>query len=470
MTVVASFTPTVRSLRLDRARAALGRGDAATARRLVRPLADAEPDPEALALYAEASLLDGGAEELGDRLRAAAAGVSEELRARLLRLAAEALLREERTAEAAQAALAAVDAAPRDADAAETFGWCLLRIGKLDEAALVFADIVRGAPGPRRRSWLGLTMALRRQGALEAAEETARAAQGLFPNDLRFDIELAEIALAQGRPAEAKRLLLALPPSRRLTVEALTTLAKVHLVMDEEEEAKACFVKAHRLAPDDPTLRHLAGEAPLRASDDYVRSLFDGYAARFEANLIHLGYRVPGLVLRALEQWVPGLAEGSGLAGPVLDLGCGTGLIGVVLHDLLRGPLVGVDLSPRMLAEARKKEVYAELHEAEIGAFLSADERRWRTIVAADVFCYFGDLTAMFRAVRERIAPDGLFVFSVERAEGAPWLKTATGRYAHDEDHVRGALAGWQVLSLERTTLRMDRGRPVEGLLAVARG
>ena len=53
-----------------------------------------------------------------------------------------------------------------------------------------------------------------------------------------------------------------------------------------------------------------------------------------------------------------------------LDLGCGTGLVALAIADLPVGPLIGVDVAPRMLAQAGKKGIYAELHEADVMQFL----------------------------------------------------------------------------------------------------
>ena len=94
-----------------------------------------------------------------------------------------------------------------------------------------------------------------------------------------------------------------------------------------------------------PAILPSAARAPV----EYLRAVFDGYADRFELHLISLGYRIPGLIRAALLRH-PAIAAGERL-GPVLDLGCGTGLVAVVLSDLPIGPLVGVDVSPRMLAQ-----------------------------------------------------------------------------------------------------------------------
>ena len=87
----------------------------------------------------------------------------------------------------------------------------------------------------------------------------------------------------------------------------------------------------------------------------------------------------------------------------------------LVLADLDLGPFIGVDLAPGMLAQAAAKQLYAELHEADIVEFLHADERSWPLILASDVLLLFRRARrAVRRRSRQRLAPGGLFVFSVE--------------------------------------------------------
>jgi predicted TPR repeat methyltransferase len=243
---------------------------------------------------------------------------------------------------------------------------------------------------------------------------------------------------------------------------------------------------------------------------------FDGYAKRFEQHLISLGYRMPGLFRAVLRQH-PLVAAGERV-GPVLDLGCGTGLVALAIGDLSVGPLIGVDLAPRMLAEAAAKGLYAELREADVMDVLgerkplppSAGEvethsgegcaptpgssARGHTspaqsagevspyplILAADVFCYFGALTDVFAAAHANLAPGGWLVCSVEELlpdrdgvipgdNDGKWALQRQGRYAHSLAYVRdtAAAAGFQVLRLDRETVRYEADSPVAGLLAV---
>ena len=54
--------------------------------------------------------------------------------------------------------------------------------------------------------------------------------------------------------------------------------------------------------------------------------------------------------------------------------------------------------------------------------------------------------------------------------EGDGYLLAPSLRYAHTEQHVRQRLAenGFEVLTLTRTTIRMDGGKPVFGILFLA--
>ena len=95
------------------------------------------------------------------------------------------------------------------------------------------------------------------------------------------------------------------------------------------------------------------GEAiPERASDGYVRDVFDAFAGSFDQVLDQLGYRGPGLIADLLDRALP-LPDASLV---VADAGCGTGLCADFLRPRARR-LVGVDLSAGMLARARTERL-----------------------------------------------------------------------------------------------------------------
>lgn len=209
-----------------------------------------------------------------------------------------------------------------------------------------------------------------------------------------------------------------------------------------------------------------AAETPGSAPPAFVRGLFDQYAEGFEASLVgKLGYAAPARMLDALRA----------VAGPdmhfaqALDLGCGTGLMGEQVRPVA-GRLTGVDLSPAMLAKARRKGLYDRLVEADIAAF-DAGAERYDLVTAADVLIYGGDLRALFARIAAMLVPGALFAFTVEAHDGPEaYVLRPSLRYAHSEGGVDATLraAGMAVRSRSRAALRTDRGQPVEGFLFIA--
>lgn len=90
-----------------------------------------------------------------------------------------------------------------------------------------------------------------------------------------------------------------------------------------------------------------------------TRSLYDDWAASYEAEVAENGYATPGRCADALKSHV------ADLDAPVLDFGCGTGLSGLALKLAGFGNIDGIDLSHEMLEVARGKGVYRKLDQIE---------------------------------------------------------------------------------------------------------
>lgn len=217
-----------------------------------------------------------------------------------------------------------------------------------------------------------------------------------------------------------------------------------------------------------------AGKMPDTPPSRYVEALFDDYADRFDTALVdRLDYSVPGK-LAALVASRP-RAEPFACA---IDLGCGTGLFGAEIRQHATR-LEGFDLSANMLARAAEKNLYDLVARADLsldadasGLFADGLARHRADLVsAADVLMYLGDLANAFRLADALAKPGALFAFSVEDAamdEG--FALQPSMRYAHSETHVRQRLSenGFTIVKREHTTIRMDGGKPVFGILFLA--
>jgi predicted TPR repeat methyltransferase len=223
--------------------------------------------------------------------------------------------------------------------------------------------------------------------------------------------------------------------------------------------------------PGDATARHMhaatTGRELARASEAYVRELFDEFARTFDETLTRLDYRVPAAIEQALASAWPTLPA----APRALDLGCGTGLVGDRLRPHV-ARLVGVDLSEAMLAMARDRGVYDELVCADMIAATGAMHCEYDVVVAGDALVYLGELAPVAGAIAGALRPGGLVVATTERnPEGAPHRLMPSGRFAHAADALPRALAGagLVIVANDALVLRREGGSDVDGRLTLAR-
>ena len=296
-------------------------------------------------------------------------------------------------------------------------------------------------------------------------------AHALRPADRRIGLALAAGLTKQGQYADAER------HWRRALAEdaddpfALMWLGIRLVELDRKDEARAVLEHADRQLPGNETLQFFLaiarGATPSTQPGWIAQAIFDKHADRFDVNLVgQLKYRVPHRVAEIL------LGRDAGRDVSVLDLGCGTGLLGVYLGRI-KGPFVGVDLAAKMIDQARRHGIYTELRQGDLQEALQRTEPdSFDYVTANDVFVYVGDISAVIPAAFKTIRRGGAFIFSCETADEseAALVLRPSRRYAHSRSSVEALCraAGFARCAVEPLELRLEANVPVAGFITVA--
>ena len=119
----------------------------------------------------------------------------------------------------------------------------------------------------------------------------------------------------------------------------------------------------------------------VRTPDD-SRRLYAKWASTYEQSFVKAhGYAYHEHVARIF-------AAADRPVGRVLDVGCGTGVVGVALRRNGVGEIDGVDISPEMLAEAARKDVYRELIVADLTVGLEIASDTYAGVTSAGTFTH----------------------------------------------------------------------------------
>ncbi len=308
-------------------------------------------------------------------------------------------------------------------------------------------------------------------GEFAQAERHLRAALALMPDNLQMQRDLANCLQAQGKHDDAIAVLRGLLTVLPDDAGAMLGIGDVFIRQGRMDEAITHLERAHALAPDSASIQfHLAiarGETPPTQPPDSIATLFDEYAQRFDKHLVGgLKYRVPRRIAETIKARAPALDI------DILDLGCGTGLVGAYLRERPR-QLIGIDLSQKMLAQAARHGLYTQLRAGELLAELrAAPEQAFDYVVAADVFIYVGELREVIPAIFRVLRRAGTLLFSCEAThdgEGDLALR-ASRRYAHSREAMRSlcAVAGFARCHVEDIDLRFERGSVLPGFIVSA--
>ena len=140
---------------------------------------------------------------------------------------------------------------------------------------------------------------------------------------------------------------------------------------------------AHAAVPDNVDPR---SAALLRRAYDLTdpadgQQLYEEWAETYDATMLDgLRYASPRLLVEAAVRHMPDLSV------PVLDLGCGTGLVGVELASYGATTIDGVDLSASMMEVAARRGVYRAFIEADLTRPLPIASCAYGAAVCAGTF------------------------------------------------------------------------------------
>lgn len=356
-----------------------------------------------------------------------------------------------------------------DASRAEwhfNLGIAHFRLGELDASIDAYSAAIEIDPG-RYFYWTNLGTVLEQQGQAARAEQCYLAATSIDPDCPDAYYLLSSLCLGQRRYPEARRyndLGIIAAPSQG---HSLIVIAQAYHGLGRVDEAISLFERRLADAPDDAVAAHLllayrGQNAPERCARSYVEQTFDGFAHSFDVILGRIGYSAP----QWAQDYLAGLPVDDASLN-ALDLGCGTGLVGMRLARHVRS-MTGVDLSAAMLEQAAQKQCYDRLCRADIAEFLATSAERYELIVCMDTFIYIGRLDELIALIHARLDAGGRFLFSTEKLEepaAEGFRLNISGRYSHHQDYLTRllALSGFEIEQRCDADIRNESGCPVRG-------
>jgi predicted TPR repeat methyltransferase len=156
------------------------------------------------------------------------------------------------------------------------------------------------------------------------------------------------------------------------------------------------------MAPDGVPL----GEWLDRGTSDAreVADRYDEWAQGYDDDLTSWSYQAPRVVADIVAARRPD-------AGSVLDVGCGTGLVGRALRARgLNGQIRGLDISQASLELAEQTGAYDAVEQADLQQRLPLEDDAVDALVCVGVMTYLPEVEALWRELARVVRPGGLLV------------------------------------------------------------
>ena len=151
----------------------------------------------------------------------------------------------------------------------------------------------------------------------------------------------------------------------------------------------------------------------VETADDN-RALYEGWAPTYESGFIeYMGYVYHRTVADLF------VAHRGNDSGAVLDIGCGTGIVGEELRRRNVSAVDGVDISPAMLEQARAKTttdgdpVFGELMAADLNETLPIPSSHYSGVISAGTFTHGHVGPEAFDELLRVAQPGALFALGI---------------------------------------------------------
>ena len=286
------------------------------------------------------------------------------------------------------------------------------------------------------------------------------------PNNIEYLYNTGVAKMGLGHIHEATNLFLNVLSIENQHFGAISNLAAIKMRISDRAAACDLLKRALEIKPDDATTKFMLSAISQKDKNithcpTYATDLFNHYAMYYEKHMQDtLEYSLPNEIWKILHELnIPKVSK-------ALDLGCGTGLLGEIIKPFCQ-KLIGVDIATKMLSVAKNKEIYDELIEDEALTFLLKYQNKYDLIIAADVLPYFSALDDLFKAIKDSINENGLFIYSIEISEDASWKLQESIRYCHNPEYINTLIEiynGEPLLS-KKITARKQSGQNLKEII-----
>jgi len=208
--------------------------------------------------------------------------------------------------------------------------------------------------------------------------------------------------------------------------------------------------KGSNIMTSDTMLSKLGQFKPGDKTDKH----YDAWAKTYEQDLLdQVGYSAHILGARAFASICPDRS------GAIVDIGCGTGLVGVELKQFGFSNIDGLDISPEMMAIAAEKSVYQRLITGDMNIGVSVPDGHYDAAICVGSFA------------PGHLAPSCLPEIIRLVKPGAPiviFMNAAPYQAENYEDHIRALETKglWSVTSIDTMNYMSALDRPGKLIIA----